>query len=137
MPRIIETRDLRIFGDESSHTGDKDFLTYGTLSCDRKNLNGVIAKLESASSDSLSELKWNYLTKRNRGRYRRFATAICELLKGNGPLWYRYVVIPIRESIYRDDPKKGIPYHVSEVARTGQYHPIGACLRLPMIWRLR
>ena len=107
MPKPIQTRDLRIFGDESSHTGERDYLTYGTVNCDAKNLDTVVAKLESASGDP-SELKWNHLTKRNRGRYLRFATAICDLLNRNGPLWYGCVVIPIRESIYRDNPKKGM-----------------------------
>src|SRR5712672_2358167 len=87
MPKPIKTRDLRIFGDESSHTGDRDYLTYGTLSCDGKKLDHVVAKLERASCDP-SELKWNNLITRNRGRYLRFATAICDLFKGNGPLWY-------------------------------------------------
>jgi len=107
MPKPIVTRDLRIFGDESSHSGDKAFITYGTMACERKDLDRITEKLERASGGP-SEIKWRQLRKPNRIRYQRFAEAIFELIHDEKILFHRCVVITKDDSIHRHDIKKGM-----------------------------
>lgn len=53
------THHLHIFGDESSHDGQSQFLVYGTISCPRERLPRIQAELEAAACGKRAELKWS------------------------------------------------------------------------------
>jgi hypothetical protein len=100
MARPVTTRLLHIFGDETSHTGEHDFLVYGTMSCDSANVPDVLAHLEAAAAGP-SELKWNYQNKRNWKRYRRYVDAIFDLVPKK--IRFRCVVIDTNDTPFKDN----------------------------------
>jgi hypothetical protein len=111
MAKPPEPRHLRIFGDESSQTGH-DFLVYGTMSCDEKNLEVVLATLKASLGNSPAEVKWNWVTKRNIQKYQRFVNAIIQCMRDR-KLWFRCVVIEcvvieVDHSLYKDRPDLGL-----------------------------
>jgi len=111
MAKPLVTRQLHIFGDESSHTGQHKFLVYGTMSCDAKHLDSILAYLERAAGGS-TELKWRNQTPRNKRKYQKYVTAIYELVRRQKNLWFRCVVIDTDETLYKDNLALGLKSYI-------------------------
>jgi len=66
MPTDPTPRLLHIFGDESSHRGNHNFLVYGTVSCERDKVPLIVEEIEKAKRGKSIEWHWSEFSGRGR-----------------------------------------------------------------------
>jgi hypothetical protein len=106
-------RQLHIYGDESSHTGNHKFLVYGTVSCERHKVPMILAELEKARQGR--ELEWKWSAPHHRGLYPAFVRAIFKCRDEHG-LRYRCIAGNTRHARHTEynnsDPDLGLEKYI-------------------------
>lgn len=87
------TRNLNIYGDESSQTGHR-FLLIGAVACDAERESRVIAKLDGVTANfrPTSEFKWSSIGKHEVPMYKSFVSALFDSFKTENVRYHCIVV---------------------------------------------
>lgn len=106
-------RHVHTFGDESSHTGNHEFMVYGTVSCEAHRLDAITKELEFP--DFRHEFHWSE-AERHLEEHKEFASAIFRCIKNAQMLRFRCIVVKASHMRHREynqnDPDLGLEKYI-------------------------